>query len=191
MESLLNPRAISCAPIYCPGRICHMCFTSKKERDQFVEERCNRKCARLLPSCCRCCNSDKRDVNVQWNTIPLDEMGPNGSIDMLVLPSRRSTGIDVIIDGEGDTQSPGAATSVGERKENGKNNKKKRKKSKKKKKTEFPQLSDSVGDRKKKEKRHKTRSKKEKDGIAKIIAASKKRRKRKKMKESVEEVDLT
>ena len=58
------------APIYCPGYVCHMCCTSKKERVRFVKEKCGCGCHRCTETCVFCCcNSDPHAKPVQFNQI--------------------------------------------------------------------------------------------------------------------------
>jgi hypothetical protein len=67
---LSNDRAFAWAPVYCPGFVCHMCCTSKKERVDFVKRRCNSNMIKKTLEWCCCIDSDrKRNTRIKFNRI--------------------------------------------------------------------------------------------------------------------------
>lgn len=71
-----NDLGIAWAPIYCPGFVCHMCCTSRKERKRFLEKKCGSHPADDIDSWCCCCSwldSDRQSPEIAWNRVFANE----------------------------------------------------------------------------------------------------------------------
>jgi len=67
--------SIAWAPVHCPGYVCHMCCTSRKERKRFLETKCGRSPANSIDRwcCCFLLDSDRSTPEVAWNRVFANE----------------------------------------------------------------------------------------------------------------------
>ena len=66
----LSDRDLACAPIFCPGFVCHKCFTSLEERNRFCAKHFH--IAVRRHACCPSwCNSDFDESVVEFQRLPV------------------------------------------------------------------------------------------------------------------------